>query len=257
MRIVEMRHRAQRTVRRTGDMSLPMTYGIAVLAAMIGAAAGWFGGHLLNAYARDWIALPNVELAGQTWRSGGIRELCALIGLVAGILTVLRFHGGFRQKRALVPRTLLVTFLSVGVIYAAFAGGDILVNTLGVNPLIPEMEFQIRLPPGAALPESGNDVQVELRTDRNETLVAITAATSGDRPVVSGYTPLIFRTAQRTIVLSLRGQPTRIFRLRLPSNPPASPQYGPWQQVDFVVEPGRAPQRADITADYAIRYHIR
>jgi hypothetical protein len=234
-----------------------MIYGVAVFAALVGAAIGWFGGDFLASYVRGWITPPTFDLAGQTWRNAGLREFCAFAAMVLGALLALRFQGKFRQRHTLWPRTLFVTVLSGGLIYAVLTGGNALTNALGVNPLVPRMEFQIRLPPGAALPKAREDIQVELRTDRNETLIEIIPALSSDRQTLSGDVPLVFRTAQRSIVMSLRGEPARIFRLRLPANPPASPEFGPWQQVDFLAEAGRETQRADITADYAIRYRVR
>ena len=49
--------------------------------------------------------------------------------------------------------------------------------------------------------------------------------------MIAGEVDLYFRTASRTIVLSIQGEPDRLFALTLPSNPPASAEFGPWQTV--------------------------
>jgi hypothetical protein len=36
-----------------------------------------------------------------------------------------------------------------------------------------------------------------------------------------------------------------------------SADYGPWQQVDFIEDARRETRRAEVTADYAIRYRVR
>jgi hypothetical protein len=244
-------------VRHAGEMCLTMTYCIAIVAGLIGAIAGWFGGDVVAPYAPDWLAVPDIRI-GQIGGAFGVREIGSLVGLIAGTLLALRLYGGYRRKPVLVAHTVLATLVSGGLIYAAVAGGTALVDVLGVNPLTPKMDFEIRLPSGTVLPTPRDEIQIELRTDRNEVLATIVAITeSGDRPVLAGQVPLVFRTSQRSLVMSLPGQPVQIFRLRLAANPSAAPELGPWQQVDFLAEAGRQPRRADVTADYAIRYRVR
>ena len=59
---------------------------------------------------------------------------------------------------------------------------------------------------------------------------------------------------QRLVVVTLPGEPARVFDLRLPRIPPTQRTYGAWQKVDFVEDAGarRSPGAAD---DFAIRFH--
>jgi MFS family permease len=64
-------------------------------------------------------------------------------------------------------------------------------------------------------------------------------------------------TASRTIVLSIQGEPDRLFALTLPSNPPASAEFGPWQAVDYVADqPGQGLRKAGAGDVYDIRYRV-
>ncbi|MGZ3411495.1 MAG: hypothetical protein ACXWJW_06140 [Xanthobacteraceae bacterium] len=234
-----------------------MTYVVAIVVGLIGTVAGWFAGGFAEHYLPSWLIISDVRIAGQVLTIG-VREACALIGVVIGVLLSLRLYGGYRGKGSLIVHGTLVTILTVGLIYGASAGGDALFEALGVNPLAPVVEFEIRLPPGSKLPTAQDDVQVELHTDRNEIIATLNAiAQVGDRPMLTGYAPLVFRTPQRTIVMSLVGQPVQVFRLRLPARPSPSAEFGPWQQVDFLGEAMKEVRRADVTADYAIRYRVR
>ncbi len=44
----------------------------------------------------------------------------------------------------------------------------------------------------------------------------------GDRPLLRGAVPLTFRTPERLLVMTLPGEPVRVFRIRLPAGPKPS-----------------------------------
>ena len=67
--------------------------------------------------------------------------------------------------------------------------------------------------------------------------------TEQGRPVIAGSVDLYFRTASRILVLRLPGEPDRLFMLNLGRNPSASPEFGPWQRVDYVDDHPPAPPR--------------
>ena len=84
------------------------------------------------------------------------------------------------------------------------------------------------------LPDKLEGVSVDLDTDKNQMFSTLTGtATDDDRPVIQGVVDLYFRTSSRILVLHIKGEPDRLFVLKLPSNPPASPDFGPWQRVDL------------------------
>lgn len=239
-------------------MSLVMTYLVAIALGLLGAAAGWLAGGAAEPYAPLWLTIAGLRVAGVAIGAIGLREAGALFGFIMGAILAIRFYGGYRRKAALLVHGALVTLITGGLIYGASVGGNVLFEALGINPLAPVVEFEIRLPSGARLPTAQDDVQVELHTDRNEIIAIINGKIMvGDRPVLSGHAPLVFRTTQRSIVMSLAGQPLQVFRLRLPARPSSSADYGPWQQVDFLGEATKEVHRADVTADYAIRYRVR
>ena len=127
---------------------------------------------------------------------------------------------------ALPPRSCsaLLAFVAYDMRHAALA-------YLGINPTKPAVEFEIRLPKAAL---SGvADSQVELHTDRNQTLAQMQGALASDddgRSVLRGSVPLDYRTTDRVVVLNLPGQAQCEFKLRLPANPvtPISSARGIW-----------------------------
>jgi hypothetical protein len=130
---------------------------------------------------------------------------------------------------------------------------------LGLNASRPAVEFEIKLPPHVAATSAGRDTQIELHTDRNQTLAKGVKLDAGDGggPLLRGSLPLDFRTANRTMILSLAGQPQHLFKLRLAANPSRSPQFGPWLPADRVVS--TMPAVLDHAAPndgYAIRYRV-
>jgi hypothetical protein len=130
---------------------------------------------------------------------------------------------------------------------------------LGLNASRPALEFEIRLPSQLVATSVGRDTQVELHTDQNQTLAkAVMLAASDDgSPLLRGSLPLDFRTANRTVILSLPGQAQHLFKLRLAANPSRSPKFGPWLPADRVVSilPAVLVHAAP-TDGYAIRYRV-
>jgi hypothetical protein len=69
---------------------------------------------------------------------------------------------------------------------------------------------------------------------------------------------LYFRTSSRILVLHTKGEPDRLFMLKLAANPPASPDFGAWQRVDSIDDrPGQEPRKAGDGDDYAVRYRVK
>ena len=91
---------------------------------------------------------------------------------------------------------------------------------LGINPAKPAVEFEIRLPKAAL--SAIADTQVELHTDRNQTLAQVQGALASDGSglsVLRGSVPLDYRTTDRVVILNLPGQAQCEFKLRLAANP--------------------------------------
>jgi hypothetical protein len=176
---------------------------------------------------------------------------------VAIILTVY-FRSGHRRIGDIVRHGLaaavvlgLLAFVASDMRHAALA-------YLGINPAKPAVEFEIRLPK-AALSDVG-DTQVELRTDRNQTLARLQGPLASDddgRSVLRGSVALDYRTTDRVVILNLPGQAQYQFKLRLAANPSHSDQFGPWHLPDRMASPNKGEATGTEFHDaFAIRYRV-
>jgi hypothetical protein len=142
--------------------------------------------------------------------------------------------------------------------FVAYDMRDAALAYLGMNPSKPEVEFEIRLP--KATGTAFADTQIELHTDRNQTLAQIERQLApGDdgRNVLRGWVALDFRTTDRVVILNQPGQPQRRFKPRLAANPSRSDQFGPWHVADRVGSPDAAGPPSDGLNDaIAIRYRV-
>lgn len=170
-----------------------------------------------------------------------------------------------RKERTSTISGMALRLLGAVLITAAVAGGmyglrAAALKHLGLITKAPSVEFEIRLPTAAAHDDIRRDAQVELLTDQNQTLARLDdalRATGDGRAVLRGQVPLKFRTSERMVVLSLPGHAQRAFRLRLPSNPSSSHDFGPWHMTDRIMPAGGALPHASVPDDsYAIRYRV-
>jgi len=103
---------------------------------------------------------------------------------------------------------------------------------------------------------TASDTQIELHTDRNQTLALIGGVSElgNGRALLRGAVALNHRTADRVLVVNLPGKGIFEFRLRLPAEPHRSVAFGPWHLADRIASPLAdtvAPQDA-----YTIRYRV-
>jgi hypothetical protein len=176
---------------------------------------------------------------------------------VAIVLTVY-FRSRYRSPRDILRHGLAAT-LVLGLI--AFVASDMrhaALAFLGINSTKPAVEFEIRLPK-AALSAIG-ETQIELHTDRNQTLAQVQGALASDSSglgVLRGWVPLDYRTTDRVVILNLPGQAQCEFRLRLAANPSRSDQFGPWHLADRVASPTMGEETRSQQHDaFAIRYRV-
>ena len=204
----------------------------------------------------DWVGLF------RDGADGGIGiVLSALAGVAAAlavaILLIIYFHTGDRSRRDIIKHGIgalvalgLLGFVAYDMRHAAFA-------YLGINPAKPMVEFEIRLPK-AALPMIG-DTQIELHTDRNQTLAHVAGAgdESDGRTVLRGVVAIDQRTTDRVVVLNLPGHAQCEFRLRLPAEPSRTTQFGPWHLADRVALPAEGGAAETERRDsFVIRYRV-
>jgi len=178
--------------------------------------------------------------------------------LAVAIVLSVYFRSGDRSLRDVLKHGLataavlgLLAFVAYDMRHAALA-------YLGINASSPAVEFEIRLPK-AALSDIA-DTQIELHTDRNQTLAALQGAVAPDgngRSVLKGSVALDYRTTDRVVVLNLPGKAQCEFKLRLAASPSRSDQFGPWHLADRVAAPGKGEEsRREQNDAFAIRYRV-
>ena len=178
--------------------------------------------------------------------------------LAVAILLSVYFRGGYRSARD-IARHGLAAAVALGLFaFVAYDMRHAALAYLGINPTKPAVEFEIRLPKAAI--STTADTQIELHTDRNQTLAQVQGALGSDddgRSVLRGSVPLDYRTTERVVVLNLPGQASCEFKLRLAANPSHSDQFGPWHLADRVAAPGKGEEtRAEQNDAFAIRYRV-
>ena len=178
--------------------------------------------------------------------------------LAVAIMLTVYFRTGYRSLRDIV-RHGLAAALALGLL--AFVISDMrhaALAYLGINPTKPAVEFEIRLPKATASMLA--DSQIELHTDRNQTLAQVQSALASDedgRSVLRGSVALDFRTTDRVVILNLPGQAQCQFKLRLAADPSHSDEFGPWHLADRVALPGKGEEsRTEQNDAFAIRYRV-
>jgi hypothetical protein len=182
----------------------------------------------------------------------------AAAATAVAIMLSLYLRARYRSPREFARHFAAAT-VAIGLLaFAAYDMRHAAFDYLGINLSKPAVEFEIRLPDTAALAVMAGTLQIELHTDKNQTLAKVReglAATEDGRRVLRGSVPLDFRTADRVVVLNLPGQPQRLFKLRLAANPSHSDQFGPWHLADRVT-PINAGEAARPNDAFAIRYRV-
>jgi MFS family permease len=235
------------------------TYGLAAIGGLIGAILLW----LATGVVADFL----LGLSGMSAREGGramvaffaIGPFGGLLGLGLGVWLVLHRRGAHRNITAFTGAVLAAVAL-VAAIYGAVIGYYALTDDVLVrNGPPPQLLFELRLPAGTVLPDKLEGVSVDLDTDKNQMFSTLTGtATDDGRPVLQGVVDLYFRTSSRILVLHIKSEPDRLFMLKLPANPPESPDFGPWQRVDSIDDrPGQEPRKAGDGDDYQVRYRVK
>ena len=176
---------------------------------------------------------------------------------VAIVLTVY-FRSRYRSPRD-VLRHGLAAMLALGLLaFVAYDMRHAAMAYLGINPTKPAVEFEIRLPMAAV--SAIADTQVELHTDRNQTLAQMqngVSSGSNGLSVLRGSVPLDYNTHDRVVILNLPGKGSCEFKLRLPANPSHSDQFGPWHLADRVASPTTGEETRSQQHDaFAIRYRV-
>ena len=176
---------------------------------------------------------------------------------VAIVLTVY-FRSKYRSTRDIFKHGLAAAAVLALLAFVAYDLRHAAMAYLGINPTKPAVEFEIRLP--MAVVSAIADTQVELHTDRNQTLARMqnaVGAQSDGLSVLRGSVPLDYNTSDRVVILNLPGKGSCEFKLRLPANPSRSGQFGPWHLADRVASPTKGEETRSQQHDaFAIRYRV-
>ena len=147
-----------------------------------------------------------------------IAPLGAIAGLVLGTTLATRLRGG-ENTGTLLRNSLKALAVVVALCVAAGTAYYVYAVTtatpwLNPNAATPLLVFEVRLPAGAALPNSARDIAIELQTDINRMPGEPRFnrfRSDGDRPVIAGDVELAFRTAHRQLEIKINGQPDRLY----------------------------------------------
>ena len=178
--------------------------------------------------------------------------------LAVTILLTVYFRTGHRSRRDIVRHGLAAAAALALLAFVASDMRHVALAYLGINPAKPAVEFEIRLPKAALSAIDGS--QIELHTDRNQTLAQMQGAPASEADgsgVLRGSVPLDFRTKDRMVVLNLPGKAQCLFKLRLAATPSRSDTFGPWHLADRVASPsGTEETRSQQHDAFAIRYRV-
>jgi hypothetical protein len=178
--------------------------------------------------------------------------------LAVAIMLTVYFRSRYRSARDILRHGLAAALVLGLLAFVAYDMRHAALAYLGINAAKPAVEFEIRLPMQAV--SAVTDTQIELHTNRNQTLAQVqnlVALDSEGRSVLRGSVPLEYRTTDRVVVVNLPGQAQCEFKLRLAASPSHSDQFGPWHLADRVASPNGGEETRDQQHDaFAIRYRV-
>jgi hypothetical protein len=231
---------------------------LAILLGIVAAVAGWAVTAVLAMWLGGLAGMSDFEGGRGMFAVFGAGPIGGLVAMVATIRLVLRIGSG----RATVGATLArIAMVLAGI--AAVVGGGMAVWVWSIdtysNELPPQLEFEIRLPQSMAV-AAKEDVDIELNTDRNTADALFRdpwQRAEGDHQIIAALVELAFKTTGRLLVVKLRDQPTRLFRLRLSRNPDSTKAMSDWQQADHIDDPTKdQPQPAPKGDPVMLRYRV-
>lgn len=211
-----------------------MKNALPILGGVTGAVAGFLATLLaleLGGFGNPADPILSGILAALVFAPAG-----ALAGLVIGTKLGMRWRGrehtgGLAANSLKAFGVVVVLCAAAGAVYYWYvlATATPWLNPNAANPLL---QFEVRLPTGAALPANAQDVAIELQTDQNRMPGEPRFnhfRRDGDRAVIAGDVELAFRTAHRQLEIKIKGQPDRVFHIGLTDKAPHAAQLGPWQ----------------------------
>ncbi|MDD1536240.1 MULTISPECIES: acriflavin resistance protein [unclassified Bradyrhizobium] len=176
------------------------------------------------------------------------------MALAVALAMTVYFRLSYRSWRDVARHGLAALAALALFAFAAYDMRHAALAYLGLNPSKPAVEFEIRMP--REMLTAMTDSQIELHTDRNQTLALIGGVRdlADGRALLRGAVALNHRTADRMLVVNLPGKGTFEFRLRLPAEPHRTGEFGPWHLADRIASPLAGPIAPQ--DGYTIRYRV-
>jgi hypothetical protein len=228
---------------------------LAAGAGIVGAVVGWFATGAVAAVVAGLLGMSDFEGERGMFAFFAIGPIGGLVGMTAASWAVLRVRRGRASAGATLGR-LGVVFASIAGLVAAGIGLRFATLDTYTNEAPPTLLFELRLPDAIA-PSERDDVRVELDTDVNvgDGLLGESRHEDGAR-VVSGLVPLARKTSSRLLVVRVRNQPTRLFRVALSRDPATTASFGEWRRPDFV-DDGKSAQPVAAPKDDPVTLRVR
>jgi hypothetical protein len=240
-------------------MNATVTYVLAMIAAIVGAAIGWFATGALAGWIAGALGMSDFEGQRGMFAFFVVGPVGGVLGMVLSAWFVLRMRAGRPSFWRTLPRLALVL---VGIVLLVRAGIWVRLHTLDTytNAAPPTLEFEIRVPRAMAAADP-SAVRVELHTDRNVGeghLADRWVPDDGDHAVVTGSVELSLKTVSRLLVVTFPDQPARLFSLPLARDPPANPVASAWQSPTRIAVAGEEAARAAPPGDAVeMRYRVQ
>ena len=159
-----------------------------------------------------------------------------------------------RRRLAGITAVGIAGLFLIGWLSSLISGGGQLSQSAST------IAFEIRLPPGMRAPDSKADVEIRLRSAKDNGAASMYDSLwrrqDGERDVIRGVIEFFHVANERTIAMRMGTGPTQLFKLRIPARPKDSPgSYGEWFPVD-AIEEGTA-TRAPLPGEMSeIRYFV-
>jgi hypothetical protein len=234
-----------------------MTHLLALIAGLAGGGAGFIVGLLIGGVLASSLGISGFE-GGAGHFSALVGLAMGTVGLLLGVMLVLHKRRRHRRFGSLLGHTVIILLAMGGL---ATAGVYMRLATLDhFEGPHPQLEFEIRLPAKAAIPDR-KAIDIELHTNKNTSgamLAEQWLRHEDGRAVIAGTIPLHLKTSDRIVVLSLPDQPKRLFRLRLKRTPNVAADFGEWRRVDLIDDPREAagPQAPGKNDNFEIRIRV-
>lgn len=233
-----------------------MTFGLAVLGGILGAAIGWAAAAFLTLAVSGYFGVSDFEGARAMGAFFGFGPIGGIVGLFSGVLLVLAKRGGSLRLREIAWKLPAVIAVIAGIVAVAFWVAYEQRPYLNSNGAAPKLVFEIRLPPGpvsAGLSASLNTEKNFMPAELSESAIRM----EGDRPVISGSVEMHYRSSWRLLSLKTPDGADQLFRLNLPARPDHEKEFRAFEPVANVGEPGQPSARAATAKDlYDIRYRV-